>query len=61
MIQVGTKLDLRNDPNTVARLREKKLYCDARNGFLRLGPAPYVSRQQIMTAIDLIAQAARTL
>jgi len=23
MIQVGTKLDLRNDPNTVARLREK--------------------------------------
>lgn len=44
-----------------ARLREKKLYCDARNGFLRLGPAPYVSRQQIMTAIDLIAQAARTL
>lgn len=43
------------------RLREKSLFCDARNGFLRLGPAPYVSRQQIMRAIDFIAEVARSL
>lgn len=45
----------------VQLLRTKKVYCDSRNGYLRLGPAPYVSQLQIQKAIEIIGQVAKEL
>ncbi|HKV71215.1 MAG TPA: hypothetical protein VJN62_08205 [Gemmatimonadales bacterium] len=46
-------------PGLVRALREKNVYTDARDDILRLGPAPYVTDEQLREALRLLAQAVR--
>ena len=43
----------------VRRLRARGVWTDARGGVLRLGPAPYLSDQQLRDAVGLLGEAAR--
>ncbi len=43
----------------VAALRTRDVYADARGDILRLGPAPYLSDQQLLEAIDILGQAVK--
>lgn len=61
--QRGGFLPLLSDcaPQWVKALRQHQVYCDCRNGILRLGPAPYVSRRQIFQAVEIMGQIAKSL
>ena len=41
----------------VVAMRACGVYCDARGGMLRLGPAPYVSNTQLQAAVEALADA----
>jgi kynureninase len=47
--------------DAVRALRAKKVFVDARGTVLRLGPAPYVSDEQLRSAVALLAEALREL
>ena len=42
--------------NAVLRLRARNLFADARGDILRLGPAPYISDQQLLEAGEILRQ-----
>ena len=44
-----------------ASLRERGMLTDHRGGWLRLGPAPYLSDEQLTAAIDLLGEVVRGL
>jgi kynureninase len=44
----------RRAPALVRALRQASVFADARGNILRLGPAPYVSDEQLRTAIDVL-------
>jgi kynureninase len=44
-----------------AALRQRGVFADARGEIMRLGPAPYLSDDQLAAAIDLLGEAVRGL
>lgn len=47
-------------PDLARRLNERGVWCDARGTRLRLGPAPYVTDDQLRAAVDHLADVVRT-
>jgi kynureninase len=45
----------------VSSLRTRGMYADSRGDILRLGPAPYLSDSQVVDAVSLLGEAARTV
>ena len=44
-----------------ARMRDIGVICDHKNNYLRLGPAPYLSDEQVLDCIEAMAEAVRSL
>ena len=45
----------------VKALRARGVFVDARGSSLRFGPAPYLSDQSLSTALEIVAELAKTL
>jgi kynureninase len=45
--------------NAVRKLRARNLFADSRGDILRLGPAPYISDQQLLEASEILRQVYR--
>jgi kynureninase len=47
-------------PALARRLASRGMWCDARGERLRLGPAPYVTNEQLLGSVELLAEVAAT-
>lgn len=47
-------LEVRDAPAMIARLRERRVFADARGSLVRLGPAPYVTDEELDEALVIV-------